>query len=872
MSIPTEEENNVKNNLLKNTKGIVKDNLPNKKIPQCQLKDEVNISYLYYAIYTNEHRYIPDVRDGQKPCQRRIIFSMFKTGLFHNKNFKKCASVAGDVLKYHPHGDGVVYDSLVRMVQTFNARYPLLEGQGNFGSIDGDNAAAHRYTETKMSIYSQLLTDDLDYNTVPMVPNYDDSELEPSILPVAVPMLLLNGSTGIAVGMTTGIPPHNFHEILKATVAYLKNETITIEELMEFVQGPDFPTAGEIINKNDLLEIYKTGVGTVRMRGTYHNEKDQIIIDTIPYKVNKSSLLQQIMDSVKKHNVKGIEKIWDETNHKKIRIVIKYNQLCCPDFLMKILYRYTQLQSNFHCNFIALHGRKPVLMSFKDIIVHFVRARVDVIRRRYDHLLKKTRRQQENTFAILVVLDNLEEIIKIIRNSKDRKTSLDILMEKSWQCNKIVNYVNKDFLRFIDINNYKFTLEQCEYILSIRLQQLHMDEYEDIVKQMLKNYDNINYYLNIISSEENIKNKIIEETQEILGKRWPGSERKSAIIQAHNDDVIYAPKESVIVLVDNNDYIKRMPLSSYKTQHRGGLGKNVLENNLKLAMVTNTQDEVLMVTTREDNLCVAYPLLIYNINEFIGNKAKGQHINSVINDQHQHEVKTIFNPNKDYNYLMFVTSKGTVRKNDISDFRKVRKNGKQVMKIVGEEKIMDIFGVQTDDLILMASKKGNIILFDESNIRCFASTYSMGVRAMRLKKDDVVIKAGIAKKNMMLLTITSLGFGKLTDLEEYRIIKRGGSGVKLCKLQKDDEIIGAYLCNGDEELIIGTKHGNIFKTNCSEIRKMHKNTKGVQICRVKDDDRVIFANVFNKIDDDMEDESMEELNNSLMEEESIMIE
>ena len=820
-----------------------------KAIHSRQLKDEVKISYLYYAIYTNEHRYIPDVRDGQKPCQRRVLYCMYKNGLFHNKSFKKCASVAGDIIKYHPHGDAVIYDTMVRMVQTFNARYPLLEGQGNFGSIDGDGAAAHRYTEARLSPYSQLLTDDLDFDTSPMVPNYDGSDMEPALLPVAVPMLLLNGSTGIAVGMTTGIPPHNFHEILKATIAYIKNQDITMEEMMNYIQGPDFPKGGEVINKSEMLEIYKTGVGTIKMRGTYHQEKDQIIIDTIPYKINKSTLLQQIMDSVKKHNVKGVEKIWDESNHKRIRIVIKYNQLCCPDFLMKIIYKYTQLQSNFHCHFLVLEGRKPVLLGFKDIIGSFVKSRIDVIRRRYNFLLKKARRQQENTFALLVVLDNLEEIIKIIRSSRDKKVSLDALMNRPWQCNKMVDYVNKDFLRYIDTNNYKFTLEQAEYILGIRLQQLHLDEYEDIVKQMLKNFENINSYLAIIETEDTIKAKIIEETEEILQKRWPNSERKTAVIQNDSDEVVFAPKEEVIVLVDNNDYIKRMPLSSYKTQHRGGLGKNVLENDLKMAVVTNTRDEVLMVTTRQDDLCVAYPLLIYNINEFIGSKAKGQHINTLINDGNQHQVKTLFNPNRDYDYLLFVTSKGTVRKNDISDFRKVRRNGKQVMKISKEENIIDIFGINKNDLILIASKNGNIILFNEEDIRCFASTYSMGVRAMKMKSNDIVIKAGIAKQGMMLLTITAMGFGKLTDLEEYRIIKRGGSGVKLCKLQKGDEIIGAYLCKGDEELIMGTKNGNIFKTSCSEIRKMHKNTKGVQICRVKDDDRVMFANVIDEIED-----------------------
>jgi DNA gyrase subunit A len=751
---------------------------------------------------------------------------------------------------------------MVRMVQTFNSRYPLLEGQGNFGSIDGDSAAAHRYTEAKLSVYSQLLTDDLDFDTAPMGPNYDNSEEEPLILPVSVPFLLLNGSTGIAVGMTTGVPPHNFHEVLKATIAYLKNEDITTEELMEYIAGPDFPKGAEIINKDELLEIYKTGVGVVKMRGTYHQEKDQIVIDTIPYKINKSTLLQQIMDSVKKHNVKGVEKIWDESNHKKIRIVIKYNQLCCPDFLMKIIYKYTQLQYNFHCHFLVLEGRKPVLLGLKDILCSFVKSRMDVIRRRYSYLLKKARRQQENTFALLVVLDNLEEIIRIIRASKDKKISLDALMGRPWQCNKIASYVNQDFLKYIDINNYKFTLEQAEYILGIRLQQLHLDEYEDIVKQMLKNYDNINYYLHVISSEDNIKDKIIEETQELLQKKWPNSERKTAIIQSNSDEVIFAPKEEVIVLIDNNDYVKRMALSNYKTQHRGGLGKNVLENDLKMAVVTNTQDQVLMVTIRQDDLCVAYPLLIYNINEFIGSKAKGQHINTLINDGNQHQMKTIFNPNKDYDYLLFVTSKGTVRKNAIEDFRKVRKNGKQVMKITREETIVDIFGIKKNDLILVASKNGNIILFNEEDIRCFASTYSMGVRAMKMKGNDCVIKAGIAKEGMMLLTITSLGFGKLTDLEEYRIIKRGGSGVKLCKLQKGDEIIGAYLCDGTEELIIGTKNGNIFKTSCSEIRKMHKNTKGVQVCRIKEDDKVIFANVMTIEDEDAMDYSEIVVNNS----------
>jgi DNA gyrase subunit A len=829
-------------------------------INKCQLKDEVNISYLYYAIYTNEHRYIPNAIDGFKPCQRRIIYCMYKSGLFHNKPFKKCASVAGDVMKYHPHGTEPIYETLVRMVQTFNARYPFLEGQGNFGSINGDNAAAMRYTETKLSHYSQLLTDDLDLDTVPMIPNYDDSEMEPTLLPVAAPILLLNGSTGIAVGMTTGIPSHNFSEILKGTIACLKNENITIQQLMEYITGPDFATGGVVINKNDLINIYTTGMGPIKIRGTYYKENDSIIIDSIPYKVNKATLLQQIMDTVKKHNVKGIEKIWDESNFKKIRIVIKYNQLCCPEFLIKILYKYTQLQSNFHCNFIALVGRKPVLMNLKDILMSFINGRMDVIRRRYNFLLKKTRKQQENTFAILVVLDNLEEIIKIIRSCSNKKSSLDALMNRTWQCQKIINYVNKDFLKYIDINNYKFTLEQCEYILSIRLQQLHLDEYEDIVKQMLKNYENINYYLSIIASDETVKNKIIEETQELLDKRWTSAERKTKIIQEDEGDTIYAPSEEVIILVDNNDYIKRMPLSSYKTQHRGGLGKNVLENDLKMAMITNTQDKVLMVTTREDNLCVAYPLLVYNINEFIGNKAKGQHINTIIGDDHKHQMKTIFNPNKKFDYLLFVTTKGTVRKNNIDEFQNVRKNGKQVMKITGEESIREILSINKDDLIVLASKKGNVIIFNEQDIRCFNSTYSMGVRAMKMKKDDKVIKAAVAQKGMMLLTITAMGYGKITDLEEYRIIKRGGSGVKLCKLQKDDEIIGAYLCYGDEELIIGTKNGNIFKTNCKEIRKMHKNTKGVSVCRVKDDDRVIFANIINN-----EIENNENINNNNIE-------
>ena len=829
-----------------NTTTINTANQENAKIKQCQLSLEVKYSYLSYAISTNESRSLPDVRDGLKPCQRRIVYSMYETGCSPSKPVKKCSKVIGDVLgSYHPHGDVAVYDTIVRMTQKFNTRYPLTEGQGNFGSMDGDGAAAMRYTGIKLSPYSSLLTDDLDFDTVPVCPNYDDSKTEPKVLPASVPTLILNGSSGIAVGMCTGIPPHNFIEVAKALIAYTENPNMDVEEILQYIQGPDFPNGATVINKNDLLSIYTSGTGAIKVRGTYKQEEDAIIIDSIPYKINKANLLQQIMEAVKKYWIKGVEKIWDESNNKKIRIVIRINQLCSVDFLMKMLYKYTQLQSNFNCNFIALEGKRPALMGLSDMFKYFLRARMDVIRRRYSFLLKKTRKQQEHTFAILVVLDNLEEIIHIIRNSAGRKEAIDLLMCKNWKCEKITQYVNNEFLAYIDLNNYSFTLEQCEYILGIRLQQLTQMEYQEVVKQMLKNYDNINYYISIVNSEEAIKAKIIEETTALLEKKWPDIERKTKIDQILEDGEICAPNEEVIVIVDNQDYIKRMPLSSYRTQHRGGIGKNVLDSDLKLALITNTREKVLFVSLRSDGLCSAYPIEVYHIKEFIGSKAKGQHINSIINDDQKHQIKTMFNPSAlNIDYLIFVTAKGTVRKNDIAMFKSVRRNGKQVMKIEADDNIAEVLRVKEKDLIIMASKMGNVIVFHEDELRCFASNYSKGVRGMKLKKNDQVIKAAVAQEDLMLLTITAMGYGKTTNLKEYRITKRGGTGVKLCKLQKKDEIIGAYLCKGDEELIIGTKTGNIFRTSCNEIRKMHKNTKGVQICKFKnEEDRVVFANI-----------------------------
>ena len=783
------------------------------------ISQEMESSFLDYAMSVIVSRAIPDARDGMKPVHRRILFSMETLEMYHNKAFKKSARVIGELIaKFHPHGDAAGYESLVRMAQPFSLRYPLVWGQGNFGSIDGDSAAAMRYTEAKLTKIASLMLEDIKKNTVDFQENYDGSEIEPKVLPGKIPNLLLNGSTGIAVGMATSIPPHNITETFNAAIALAKNPDMQIPELMEFIKGPDFPTAGIIINKDELLNAYSTGRGRVITRGRAEiefnedNNKSKIIITEIPYMLNKSNLILKIVELAKNKSIESISDIKDESNRDGIRISIKLKRGYIPEVELNKLYKMSPLQSSFAINLLALVNNRPVLLNLKTALEVYNNHQIDVLVRKTKYLLKKATQRKHILEGLDIALKNINKIIKLIKESKNNSVAIATL-RKEFNLSEI----------------------QAKSILDMKLQRLTGLEIKNLAIEIEKLAKEIKQHQELLLSKDKQIDSIVIMMREILEKF--GDDRITAISEdsifdINNEDLI--PKEEVAIIFSNTGYIKRIPIKNYRIQGRGGKGSRSATTNkndyIKHFEVANTHTDIIFITS----LGRAFKLRAHQIPD-LSKTAKGIPIINLIDLKKDEKVINLVSvDNYECIDFFFVTKKGIVKKTFGKEFKRVNKNGKKAITLKDRDELIGMFVINSEqnNQILIGNKSGKAIRFNSDDIR-FSGRTASGVKGMNIDGGEVVGYAFGTEKSL-ILSVSELGFGKLTPLSDYRLTKRAGKGVMSLNTQKAGNLVCLHAVKGDEDLIVASDKGTVLRTNLSFISQVSRNTKGVRIIRPKD--------------------------------------
>ncbi len=789
---------------------------------------EMKESYLAYAMSVITSRALPDVRDGLKPVHRRILYAMNEMGLTSSARFRKSAAVVGDVLgKYHPHGDVAVYDSMVGMAQEFSYRYPLILGQGNFGSIDGDNAAAMRYTEAKMSKISSTLLQDLEKETVDFRPNYDQTRKEPIVLPSVVPALLLNGTLGIAVGMATNIPSHNLGEVLDATMNLIENEDATTEDLMQFIKGPDFPTGGIAYGNKDMLHAYSSGRGGVVCRGEAEIVEDkngnfQIIITSIPFRVNKANLIMAIAELVQEKKLDGIKGLRDEST-KDIRVVIDLKNSAHPEKVLNYIYKNTQLESNFNFNMVALVDGVPQTLSLKSILVEFIGHRKEVIKRRSLYDLRKAEEREHILLGLKKALDKIDKVISIIRASK-----------------------NSQIAKLNLIKEFKFSDLQATAILEMKLSKLAGLERKEVENELEEKQKFIKEIKELLASPKKILSTISRELQEIKDKY--ADERRTKIIKGGvkeiNEEDLVPEKETVLVLTAGG-YVKCTDPGEYRAQKRGGVGVVDLETKeedfVTMLISGSTHDDLLFFT----NMGKVYQMKMYDIPE--GRRAtKGKSIMNFLALSGEEKVTSILPISKESKKgggsLMLITKDGTAKKMSIESFKDVRRSGIIAIRLDKDDQLISALLTQKSDEVIIATGKGQSIRFKESDVREMGRTAG-GVTGIKLGKDDEVISVDVVKngaKDGAFLTMSANGFGKKTLLKEYKVQKRGGSGVKTAKVTpKTGALIVAKVLNGEEEeLIAMSKKGQVIRTALKDIPTLGRQTQGVTIMRLRAGDGI----------------------------------
>jgi len=803
------------NQTTKTTEGNVK---------EINISSEMKTSFLNYAMSVIVSRALPDIRDGLKPVQRRILYAMNDLGMTADKPHKKSARIVGEVIgKYHPHGDSSVYDAMVRMAQTFSYRMPLIDGHGNFGSVDGDGAAAMRYTEARMSKIAGELVRDLEKNTVNFVDNYDGQEKEPSVLPSRYPNLLINGSTGIAVGMATNIPPHNLGEVIDGVLAYMNNEAITIAELMEHIKGPDFPTGGQILGLTGLRQAYETGKGIIANRATAeivtHKNRNAIIITAIPYQVNKTTLIERIADIAKEKIVEGITDLRDESNRKGMRIVIELRRDVNPHVMLNNLYKFTQLQQSFGINMIALVNGQPQMVTLRDMIKYYIEHQVEVIQRRTVYDLEKAEAREHILEGLLVALHDIDHAIEIIKAAKTGDEAKEAL-----------------------IFNYKLTDIQARAILDMRLQRLTGLEIEKIELEAQDLAVKIKDYKEIIASHERKRDIIRKELSEI--KDQYNEPRLSEInlhedLSIENEDLI--PVEDVIITVTNNGYIKRMKVDHYKTQNRGGVGMSGIkvheDDYVEHILMTSTHDYHLFFTNKGR----VYKIKGYQIPEG-SRQSKGLPIVNLLQFDKEETLASFTNVQnfeKDDEYLTFVTKKGVVKRTPISDYQNIRMNGIIAINLRDEDELLNVTLTNGQKHIILGASNGKAIRFAETDVRSMGRTAS-GVRGMSISPKDEVVGVAIVDNNEQdILVITEKGFGKRTIVDEYRCQIRGGKGVKTVNVtEKNGRLSTLRTVSDEEDLIVVSDKGVVIRTHVDQISQTKRATQGVRIIRLRPDHKV----------------------------------
>ncbi|MEW5908051.1 MAG: DNA gyrase subunit A [Patescibacteria group bacterium] len=795
-----------------------------------EISKEMKDSYLDYAMSVIVSRALPDVRDGLKPVHRRILYSMYEAGLSHNAKFKKSASIVGDALgKYHPHGDIALYDAMARLAQDFRMKYPLIDGQGNWGSIDGDAPAAYRYTEARMTALADEMLKDIDKETVDFKPNYDNRLKEPEVLPAVVPNLLVNGSMGIAVGMATDIPPHNLSEVADAIVYFVDNPLASTEDLMKFIKGPDFPTGGLIFNPKDIHHAYASGRGAVITRGEaeiVEGERggSQIIITSITFQTNKSELIMKIADLVQDKKLEGIKDIRDESSKEGMRIVIDLKSGAYPQKILNALYKHTDLEKVYHFNMIALiDGIQPQILRLKEIISYFIEHRKNIVERRTRFDLNRAIERAHILEGLKKALDHIDAVIKTIKSSANREIAHKKLMEK-----------------------FRFSDKQTTAILEMKLQTLAGLERQKIEDELKEKQKLVKDLRAILADPKKILKVIKDEISEL--KNRYGDERRTRVIgrvakSISIEDIV--PEKEQVMILTNGGYVKRTDPSTYRTQKRGGIGvvdiNTKEEDFVKIFIIANTHDDLLFFT----DLGKVYQVKMYDLPE--GKRAtKGKSIMNFLSlspDERVTSVLVFPSGTKDKErFLIMTTKKGIIKKTDASVFKDVRRNGIVAIKLEKEDELRFAHLASKGDHIICASKRGQSIRFKESDIRIMGRT-AAGVMGMKLSSDDELIGADIIQpktEKQFLLTMSKLGFGKKTDIKQYRLQKRGGSGIKTSKVTpKAGPLIIAKVINPEfEELIAISQKAQVIRISLAQIPSLSRQTQGVRIMKLKDGDSI----------------------------------
>jgi DNA gyrase subunit A len=816
----------------------------NENIIPIFIEDEMRVAYIDYSMSVIVSRALPDVRDGLKPVHRRILYGMQDLGLSYNRPYKKSARIVGEVLgKYHPHGDSAVYDTMVRMAQHWSLRYQLVDGQGNFGSIDGDSPAAMRYTEARLKRIADEMLGDINKNTVDFQPNFDDSLQEPSVLPAKVPNLLLNGASGIAVGMATNMAPHNLTEVVDGITAYIDNPEIEISELMEHITAPDFPTGAMIYGYQGVRSAFETGRGRIVMRAKAEIEvlstgREQIIVSEIPYMVNKANMIEKTAGLVNEKKIEGISDIRDESDRDGLRIVYDIKKDAIPNVVLNNLYKYTQLQTSFSVNNVALVKGRPETLNLKDLIVHYVNHRHEVVVRRTEYELQEAKKRAHILQGYLIALDNLDAVIKLIRESRDPEIAKTGLME-SFELSEI----------------------QAKAILDMRLQRLTGLEREKIVSEYEEIMKVIEYLESILNNEE-LRMQIIKGELQEMKERY-GDERRTEVVHSAEEftDEDMIPNEEVVITISHQGYIKRTQLVEYKTQGRGGVGSkgagSKTDDFTEFLFVAKTHNYLLIFT----ELGKVFWIKVYRLPE--GSKtAKGRAIQNLINIEPNDSVRAVINvdnlTDEDYinnNFLIMCTQKGTIKKTTLEAYSRPRTNGINAITINEGDRLLNVKMTNGDNNIIIAARSGRAIRFHESNVRPMGRT-AAGVRGIKLanEADYVVEMVAITRENANLLVVSEKGYGKRSDIEAYRVTKRGGKGVKTLNVtEKTGALVAIKEVVDSDDLMIINKSGITIRMAVETLRVMGRATQGVRLIKINETDSISSVEKIEKIEGEEED-------------------
>jgi DNA gyrase subunit A len=849
--------------------------LKDKNIKLISMHEEMSSSYLSYAMSVIVSRALPDVRDGLKPVHRRILFAMYKGGYDWSKQFRKSARIVGDVIgKYHPHGDQSVYDALVRMVQDFSMSLPLVQGQGNFGSIDGDPAAAMRYTETRLAKVSQYLIDDIEKNTIEYKSNYDETEKEPTVLPAQYPNLLVNGAGGIAVGMATSIPPHNLGEIIDGTLALIENKDLKIKELMKHIPGPDFPTGGVIIGKDIIKAGYNVGRGSFKIRGEISvearkNGRERLVITSVPYQVNKSVLNERIAQLVREKKIEGIRDIRDESNREGIRVAIDLRNGVEPETIKRQLYKNTSIESSFGFNTLAIVDGKPKICNLKEFLTNFLTFREDVVIKKTKFDLKKAEDRAHILIGLSVSVENLDKIIKIIRSSKTPDDAKKSLLTTKWKINrslKLITLIEDKKSK----NLYSFSEPQVVAILELRLQRLTALGINEIEAEIKKLSDLIKSYKKILNSKKELLSVISEELK-LIKEKFAVPRRTKIIDAILNYDIEETiQKESVIITVTLQGYIKRGALSNVKQQKRGGKGKSGITtrdaDSVIQTLSVNTHTSVLFFSTEG----LVYKIKAWKIPEG-STTSKGKSLFNILPLKNHQSISSIMpfpDDESDWKNLqiVFATAKGKVRKNSLEDFSSINSAGKIAMKLDPSDKIVGVEICKDDQDIMLSTKIGKCIRFESKKLRVFKGRSSKGIKGIELATNDEIVSLSIVNqeknsknnktvkqdsvnKDKFILSITENGFGKKSSHLDYRVTNRGGKGIiGIINSPRNGSICSSFPVVEAHEIMISTNKGRVIRVAVNEIRTAGRNTQGVRIIKLSGDEKVVSA---IKIDDNL---------------------